>query len=106
MSDRVEAIRKMLAERPDDTFLIYSLGMELASAGRFDEAVEQFQRCLELDSEYLPAHTELGKTFRSAGRLDEARQAFATGMQLAAEHGDSHLRDHLQQQLDSLPRSE
>ena len=104
MTDRIETIKKMLAEKGDDSFLIYSLGMELASAGRFDEATDQFRRCLELDGESLPAYAELGKALRSAGRLDEARAAFAAGMELAARQGEPHTRDYLQQQLDGLPK--
>jgi Flp pilus assembly protein TadD len=103
VSDRVEIIRKMLAEGGDDVFLIYSLGMELSSAGRFGEAVEQFRRCLELDGQYLPAFAELGKALRSSGRLEEAREAFVAGMDLAAQQGEAHVRDYLQQQVDSLP---
>ncbi len=106
MPDRIETIKKMLAAKGDDAFLIYSLGMELASAGRFDEAVQQFRRCLELDEESLPAYAELGKALRSAGRLEEAREAFAAGMDLAAQQGQSHMRDYLQQQLDGLPKGQ
>lgn len=104
MSDRIETIRKMLAENRDDTFLVYSLGMELASAERFAEAAEQYRRCLELNPEYLPAYAELGKALRSAACLEEAREAFVAGMDLAARQGESHVRDYLQQQLDCLPR--
>ena len=103
MTDRIETIKQMLAEKGDDSFLIYSLGMELASAGRFDEAAGQFRRCLELDSESLPAYAELGKALRSAGRGEEAREMFAAGMDLAARQGESHMRDYLRQQLDGLP---
>jgi len=105
MSERVETIRRMIAEKGEDTFLVYSLGMELASAGRFDEAVEAFARCLDLDEQYLPACAEAGKALRSAGRLAEARDMFATGMDLASRQGESHMRDYLQQQLDSLPQT-
>ena len=102
MSDRIETIRKMLAEQGEEVFLVYSLGMELASAGRFDAAAEQFRRCMELDTTYLPAYSEAGKALRAAGRLAEARDAFAAGMHLAEQARDTHLRDHLQAQLDAL----
>ncbi len=105
MTERMDAIRKMIAERGEDAFLVYSLGMELSSAGRYEEAVEQFKRCLELDETYLAAYAEAGKALRSAGRLEEAREMFAAGMDLAGRRGEPHMRDFLQQQLDALPRS-
>ena len=104
MSDRIELIRKMIAAKGEDTFLTYSLAMELSSARRYEEAAEQFARCLEMDGEYLPAYAEAGKALRSAERMEEAKEMFAAGMDLANQQGESHMRDFLQQQLDSLPR--
>lgn len=104
MNDRIETIRKMLAEAPEDLFLTYSLGMECASAGRHDEAAEAFRACIRLDGDYLPAYVEAGKALRSAGKADEARKQFAAGMELAAMQGETHVRDFIQQQLDALPK--
>ncbi len=103
MSDRIDTIRKLLVSQPQDMFLNYSLAMELVSADRLEEAIAQFGRCLEIDASYLPAYTEGGKALRSAGRLDEARQMFRTGADLAAgQQGQSHTRDYLLAQLESL----
>ena len=102
MSDRIDAIRKMLADKGEDTFLIYSLGMELTSAGRYDEAADEFARCIELDEDYLAAYTEAGKALRAAGRLDEAREMFITALEVATAQGESHTRDFIQQQLEGL----
>ena len=104
MSDRIESIRKMLESDSSDIFLHYSLGMELASAERHSEAVTAFGRCIELDESYLAAHVEAAKALRSCGDLDAARDAFAGAMELAALQGETHVRDYIQQQLDSLPR--
>lgn len=106
MSQRIETIRKMLAEDPGDVFLHYSLAMEYASAGRHEEAVEEFRRCIDLDEAYLSAYVEAGKSLRAAGRVAEARDMFAMGMELAALQGESHVRDYIQQQLDGLGRAE
>ncbi len=103
MTTRIESIRKMLADSPKDVFLHYSLGMELASAGQYAKAVAEFQRCTELDQAYLAARVEAGKCLRSAGRLVEAREAFAACLELAASQGETHTRDFVRQQLESLP---
>ena len=102
MSERIETIRRMIAEQGEEPFLVYSLGMELASAGDHAAAVEQFRRCMELDEGYLPAYGEAGKSLRAAGRIEEAREAFNAGIALAAEQGESHVRDSLRQQLEGL----
>ena len=103
MTDRIAAIRALLKKKPDDVFLHYSLGMELASAGQFQRAVAAFRRCSEIDPEYLPAWVERGKCLRAAGRLDDARQTFTHAFQLAASAGETHTADSLKQQLQALP---
>jgi Flp pilus assembly protein TadD len=100
--DRIEIIRKMLAEKGEDAFLRYSLGMELAGAGRHDEAVEEFARCIAADPDYVAAYTESGKALRAAGKIDQARQMFRQALDLAGRLNQSHTRDYIQQQLEAL----
>ena len=102
MTERIEHIRSMLESSPDDVFLHYSLAMEYVAAKRCDEAASQFDACINLDADYLPAYVEAGKSLRSAGRLDQARQTFAAGLELAVRQGNHHIRDFIQQQLDGL----
>jgi Flp pilus assembly protein TadD len=103
MTDRAEAIRRMLAKSPDDVFLHYSLAMELLAAGGADGAVDEFRRCIELDKSYLPAYVECGKALRAAGRLAEARQMLLAALDLAAAKGEKHVHDYISQQLQTLP---
>lgn len=102
MNERIESLEKMLEKDPDDLFAHYSLGMEYASAGQYDQAVAEFQRCIELEADYLAAYVEGAKSLRSAGRLGEARKMFSAAMELAARIGEKHACDFIQQQLDSI----
>ena len=102
MSDRIEAIRAMLQGNPEDVFLLYSLGMEEVSCGRFDRAAEVFGRCMAADATYLPARVEMGKALRAAGKVDEAREVFEAAMALAAEQGDTHSDDAVRQHIEGL----
>ena len=102
MSERIDAILRMLGKSPDDVFLHFSLGMEYAATGRYDEAQAAFEKCSDLDAEYLPARVELGKTLRSAGRLGQARRAFTAAAELAKKLSEQHVSDFLEAQLASL----
>lgn len=104
MAARIEQIQRMLEKEPANVFLHYSLAMELASLGRFDEAVEQFNKCIKLDEHYLAAYVECGKCLRAADRLDEAREIFTAAMDLAVAPGETHTRDFIRQQLEGLPK--
>lgn len=103
VSDRVEAIQKMLAKAPNDLFLHYALGKEHAAAGRCRDACAEFDRCIELDAGYLPAYVEAGKCLRASGDLAAARAVFLRALQVAADQGQRHVRDYVQQQLQGLP---
>jgi tetratricopeptide (TPR) repeat protein len=102
LSGRIEQIRALLTKDPEDVFLHYSLGKELASAGRTDEALQAFAECTRRDGAYLPAHVESAKRLRAAGRLDEARAAFETALAVAQAHGEQHAADNIRQHLESL----
>ena len=104
VSERIDKIKSMLDAAPGDVFLHYTLAMEYAALGHFDDAIEEFKKCIELDSDYLPAYVEAGKVLRTTGRLDEARETFATGLKLATAQGEHHTCDYINQQLDALPK--
>ncbi len=105
MADRIEIIRKLLTKTPDDVFLHYSLGMELASRKDFEQAVEAFRRCLELDGGYVAAYVEAGKCLRSLGWLDQARDMFTAALVPASRLPETHTKNFIQQQIDALPRN-
>ena len=102
MTDRIDAIRKLLENDPDDVFLHYSLAMECVAAERSDEALAAFEACRELDPNYVPAYVEAGKCARAAGQIDAARGLFQEGLKLAQAAADGHVADYLTQQLESL----
>ncbi len=103
MSDRIQAIRKLLAKDPSDVFLHYSLAMELAGRKDFAQAVESLRQCIALDAEYLPAYVEAGKCLRSAGDLAGAREIFNNGLALATDKGETHTATYIRQQMEGLP---
>ena len=104
MSERIETIKAMLADNPGDVFLLYSLGMEEASRGCPDLAVEALAQCIAADADYLPAWIERAKVLRAAGHLDQARQAFEGALELAGRLGDTHAADAIRGQLEALGR--
>ena len=102
---RVDAIRQLLQESPDDTFLLYSLGMELLAAGKAAEAAGQFRRVLELDSQYLAAYRQAAQALRQMGDIASAAQMLRRGLAVADQAGDTHARDQLRLLLDALEQT-
>ncbi len=104
MPSRIETIEAMLGKNPDDVFLHYSLGMERVAAKEFPQAIVALRRCLELDSDYLPARVELGKCLRACGELAAASDVFTNAAELAGRKGESHTQRYILQQLEGLPK--
>ena len=59
----------------------------LVEAGRFDEAIEEFHRALELDPGSGLAYFHGGCAYFGAGRLDDARGAFERSLELTVYSG-------------------
>lgn len=99
---RIDTIRKLLEKSPDDTFLIYSLGMEHLSVDQPAEALGRFERVLALDPKYLAAYPQASKALRALGRRDDAAEMLRRGMAAAQQAGDPHAKDNMRLQLDAL----
>src|SRR5260221_457736 len=55
-------------------------------AGKYDQAIQQFNKALELDSSSPGAHAHLGMAFEQAGRYGEAIPEFRKAAPLSGEH--------------------
>jgi thioredoxin-like negative regulator of GroEL len=99
---RIEQLKLMLAETPDDAELRYFLAMAYASAGDEAAALDCF-RTLAADSPgYVPAYVQCGQLLARLGREDEARSTFRAGIAAAQKAGDLHAAGEMEAFLDSL----
>jgi len=92
---RIDSIRKLLACSPDDTFLLYSLGMELLGSDEPADAVAQFRRVLARDPDYLAAYAQMGRAMQAAGDQAGAAEIFTRGIEVARRQGDQHTAERL-----------
>jgi predicted Zn-dependent protease len=98
----IEQIAKLLAAEPDDAFLHYSMAMQLAKENRADDAVQHFERVIELDPTYTAAYHHKANTLIGRARHAEARQTLAAGIQAAIRVGNQHARSEMEELLASL----
>jgi tetratricopeptide (TPR) repeat protein len=66
---------------PGNPALYVELGEVLAKGGRWEEARNQYQRALHVDSHYLPAYRRLAEAYR---RLRQPKEEIATWQRLIA----------------------
>ena len=110
LDEAKEMIEKAVALRPDDGYIVDSLGWAAYRLGDFEEAVHQLERAVELVAGDPIINDHLGDAYWQVGRLNEARfqwrrvltlkpedeladqvrRKLADGLSAEAEAGDAH----------------
>jgi hypothetical protein len=99
---RREKIEAMLADDPADTFLRYSLAMELDKEGQHDASLAKFTELTRDEPPYVPAFFMAGQQLARLNRLEEARAVLRDGVQAAQVQGDFHAAGEMNEFLASL----
>jgi len=100
--NRREKIEAMLVEHPGDTFLRYSLAMELDKEGSHDASLAKFAELARDRPPYVPAFFMAGQQLARLGRMDEARAILRDGVEEARTQSDFHAAGEMSEFLASL----
>lgn len=99
---RKEKILAMLADDPTDTFLRYSLAMELRSEGDHESSLEKLGEMMKDTPPYVPAFFMAAQQLVDLSRIDEARTYLRDGIDQARAQGDGHAAAEMSELLASL----
>ncbi len=99
---RREKIEAMLADEPGDTFLRYSLAMELDKEGDNAASLAKFTELTRDSPPYVPAFFMAGQQLVRLGRMAEARGFLRDGIEAARTQGDAHAAGEMSEFLASL----
>jgi hypothetical protein len=102
---RREKIEAMLADDPADTFLRYSLAMELDKEGNHDASLAKFSELTHNVPPYVPAFFMAGQKLVRLDRVEDARTILRNGIEAARAQGDSHAAGEMSEFLASLGSS-
>ena len=92
----------MVTQDPGNAFARYGLATEYARAGRFPDAVAEFEALIEAHPDYAAAYQQVGQALEQLGRIEQAREFYHRGIAVTTSQGNLHARDQLQAALDSL----
>jgi tetratricopeptide (TPR) repeat protein len=77
LDDGMDMIKKAVQQRPDDGYIVDSLGWAYYQLGNYEEAVKQLERAIELKPEDPTINDHLGDAYWRVGRTLEARFQWA-----------------------------
>jgi tetratricopeptide (TPR) repeat protein len=81
-ADEITLYRDSAAKSPAKARPQNNLGAALSRQGRFEEAIEQYQRALKIKPEYSDAHYNLGYALAKTGKLDEGLSHFRAAVRI------------------------
>ena len=99
---RIDVLKNMVAQNPNDSFSRYGLAMEYAQSGNLEQAITEYNTLLSGNPKYAAGYYHAGQAFEKLGRLDEARAMYRKGIEITTQIGDLHTRSELQAALDIL----
>lgn len=101
-ASRRERIEAMLAEDPRDTFLRYSLALELDKEGAHERSLELLRGLTADAPPYVPAFFMSAQQLTRLNRIEEARAALRDGIEHARQQGDAHAAGEMSELLAAL----
>lgn len=102
-TNRLEILKQMVSQDPNNLFARYGLAMEYAKGGDFAEAVGEFRKLVQHDENYAAAYFHAGQALEKLGRLEEARAMYEKGIEITTRKGDLHTRGEIEAALNLLP---
>jgi predicted Zn-dependent protease len=99
---RRERIETMLADDPGDTFLRYSLALELEKEGQNDRSLDGLRGLMADQPPYVAAFFMAGQQLVRLGRVNEARAIVRDGIEAARGQGNVHAAGEMSEFLSSL----
>jgi hypothetical protein len=101
-SSRLDKIRGLLADDPQDVFLRYSLAMELEKNDQHAESQVILAELMAEQPPYVPAFFMAAQHVARRGSVASARTILRDGIEQARQQGDAHAAGEMAEFLAGL----
>ena len=102
-TNRLDILKQMVSQDPNNSFARYGLAMELANNGELERGVAEFRTLVEHDENYAPAYYHFGQALEKLGEVEQARAVYEKGIEVTTRKGDLHARGEIEAALNLLP---
>jgi uncharacterized protein HemY len=92
---RIEQLKQMLQESPEDPFLLYALAMEHNNAQNHELALQFYETLVSKHRHYVGTYYHLAKLYEQLKMNEKAKACYENGMGIARQMGDHHAYNEL-----------
>lgn len=92
----------MLAQQPEDLFLLYAMAMEYLGEGDREKAEMYFTQVIEKDTGHVPAYYQLGRLMEEKGDDALAVEMYEKGFENARVKNDQKAMREFRSAIDEL----
>ena len=100
--ERLDVLRRMVENRPDDPRLHFGLAVELLNSGNTREGAAALRRYLDLSEDEGNGWGRLGAALADLGEVEKAREAYGEGIRIAQARGHGGLVEELEEALEAI----
>lgn len=93
--NRLEQVKQMLEESPDDPFLIYAMAMEHLETAP-DQALPYLEQLYREHPDYVGTYYQLARLYVAYERLEEAQKVYQQGLKVLKKSAESKLTRELE----------
>ena len=100
---RRAVLEEFLAAHPKDPFARYGLAVECASQGDAAAAIDNFDKLLADNPNYVAGYFQYGQLLARLSRTADAKRTLTDGIEVARRTGDQHAGSEMEAALAQLP---
>jgi Tfp pilus assembly protein PilF len=102
----MQQLQKMLADSPNDCFLLHALALENIKIENHKEALHIFERVISIDYKYIGSYYHLAKVQQILNKKNAALNTYQEGIKIAQQLGDFHALNELRNAMDEMIEDE
>lgn len=106
MENRLEHLKTMIKEYPEDEFLQYAIGLEYWGEGHYGEALAWLESLKQTNPFYLPTYYQLGKLYEAFDDDEAALTIYNEGIELAKSQNNQKTLEELQEAYEEISESD
>lgn len=99
---RIEQLKKLLENNPDNALGRFGLANEYYKNGEFNSCIQEINHYLELKDDEGFAYRLLAESYLNLGNKDKAIQMYKKGIEVSLKHGHPSMAEEFEEALEFI----